>query len=234
MKAKLLEQKLTGHIDLEERKNQEGESQKQRVGVLSHPEENTEVLEENLLSGLDFILSLSISPEEMSRRIKGRRQDPQTSIIYHIEDNPPPTDVKGLNERLIAVVDEFSDGKAENMYEGFMKNLEEMKAWYQRFGKVSQDIEGHGKLFEVFERIDKHISNVLSEKHEEYDILIGDKQREEVKDSEENANENKGPIFEPSALNQDASKMLWTIWDDTQNNYLKEIYKTLNKMKENR
>ena len=90
-----------GHIDLEERKNQEGEFQKQRVGVLSHPEENTDILEENLLSGLDFILNLSITTEEMTRRIKGRKQDPQTKIIYHVEDNPPPSDVKGLIESRI-------------------------------------------------------------------------------------------------------------------------------------
>jgi len=223
-----------GHIDLEERKNQEGEFQKQRVGVLSHPEENTDILEENLLSGLDFILNLSITTEEMTRRIKGRKQDPQTKIIYHVEDNPPPSDVKGLIERLVPVVDEFSDGKAEEMFEDYLKNLGEMNIWYQRFGKVSQEIEGHGKLFEVFERIDKHIGIVLNEKHEEYEVLIGDKQNEIEKEIEENTNENKGPSFEPKSLDSDSSKMVWTIWDETQNNYLKEIYKTLNKMKENR
>jgi len=30
-----------------------------------------------------------------------RKLDPITNICYHIEDNPPPKDVKGLIERLV-------------------------------------------------------------------------------------------------------------------------------------
>ena len=114
-------------MDLELRKNPDGEFQKQRVGVLSHPSENLDSLEEDLESGLDLLVCLSIEIEEMKRRIQGRRLDPQTKITYHIEDNPPPNDVKGLNERLIDVLDEFSEGKGEKIYEEYAVEIENMK-----------------------------------------------------------------------------------------------------------
>lgn len=116
-------------MDLELRKNPDGEFQKQRVGVLSHPSENLDSLEEDLESGLDLLVCLSIEIEEMKRRIQGRRLDPQTKITYHIEDNPPPNDVKGLNERLIDVLDEFSEGKGEKIYEEYAGEIENMKEW---------------------------------------------------------------------------------------------------------
>lgn len=128
-KARLLEEKLTGHVDLQERKNPDGEFQKQRVGVLSHPNENSDSVEEDLQSGLDFLVCLSIELEEMARRIQGRRIDPQTKTIYHVEDNPPPVDVKGLNERLMPVVDEFSEGNLQSIYQDYAREIEIMRDW---------------------------------------------------------------------------------------------------------
>lgn len=51
-------------------------------------------------SGLDLVIELKVDEEECLRRAKGRKIDPQTEIVYHMQDNPPPTDVKGLLERL--------------------------------------------------------------------------------------------------------------------------------------
>ena len=56
-------------------------------------------------SGIDVSFWLNVSDEERYRRAEGRRIDPQTEIIYHLEDNPPPTDVKGLIDRLKIIDD---------------------------------------------------------------------------------------------------------------------------------
>jgi hypothetical protein len=39
------------------------------------------------------------------RRKDLRRVDPTTEIAYNLEENPPPTDVKGLIERLQPISD---------------------------------------------------------------------------------------------------------------------------------
>lgn len=55
---------------------------------------------------------LEVENEECVRRAVGRRIDPTTETIYHLEDNPPPTDVKGLIDRL----QEINDPKASKVY----------------------------------------------------------------------------------------------------------------------
>ena len=224
-------------MDLSERKNQEGELQKNRVGILSHPDSDLDPPEENLLSSLDLILNLEVSPEEIMRRIQGRRIDPITKTIYHIEDNPAPLDIKGLNERLLVVNDEFSDGKT-GKNEDFYEKIEEMKEWYLKFvnfnGKnVLQNIGGKGK-FEVFEGVEKEVFGLLEKKHEEYEVLLGENEnRKEIEVGKGECEEVKKE-FEVGNVDLEAAKILWTLWDETQNSYLKEIYKTLRKFKENR
>lgn len=52
-------------------------------------------------SGLDLVINLSLSSDELNRRFNGIRYDPVTNVIYHIEDNPPNQTDKKLNERLV-------------------------------------------------------------------------------------------------------------------------------------
>ena len=37
-----------------------------------------------------MIINVNITSEESIRRAQGRRLDPNTDTIYHIDDNPPP------------------------------------------------------------------------------------------------------------------------------------------------
>ncbi len=43
---------------------------------------------------LDKVILFAISDEEVIRRITGRRIDPKTGRVYHVEFNPPPEDVE--------------------------------------------------------------------------------------------------------------------------------------------
>ena len=218
------------------------------MGILSHPDDPTDSSESGLDSGLDLIVNLSLPVEEITRRITGRKIDPQTKIFYHITDNPPNSDVKGLNERLVAVNDEHNED-ISGKYQGFISKIDGMEEWYKRFGKfdrkgnfrgIWQEINSVGKIYEVYERIEGHIYEILEEKHEIYEKML---ENEGVvkQDIEENSvkmqdiiEEKKIESFHGDNLDIEAGKMLWNLWDETQNIYIKDLYKTLNKIKENR
>ena len=56
-----------------------------------------EALEEllnNVGRNLDVVILFDVSDEEVIRRITGRRIDPKTGRVYHVEFNPPPEDVE--------------------------------------------------------------------------------------------------------------------------------------------
>lgn len=91
-------------------------------------------------SGLDGLLILDCPVDECERRATGRRIDPQTSIIYHLEDNPAPEDSKNpIADRLTEVDDEVGNTTRLNrnnaQYDAVKPALE---AWTSSFG-LSQD-----------------------------------------------------------------------------------------------
>lgn len=42
---------------------------------------------------IDAVLEIDVPEEVIVRRMGGRRTDPETGIVYHLEHNPPPADV---------------------------------------------------------------------------------------------------------------------------------------------
>lgn len=42
---------------------------------------------------VDGVVALEVAPEAVVRRMSGRRTDPETGEVYHIEHNPPPPDI---------------------------------------------------------------------------------------------------------------------------------------------
>lgn len=53
----------------------------------------------------DKYIWIEVDEEETLRRVKNRKKDPNTGIVYHMEDNPPPENDKKLNERLVEVTE---------------------------------------------------------------------------------------------------------------------------------
>lgn len=90
---------MTGFVPEEERLNEESEQLKKKIAEIAAPSppppSNTP-----LKSGLDLVICLNTPIEERLRRKEQRKVDPQTETIYNLEETPPPTDVKGLVERL--------------------------------------------------------------------------------------------------------------------------------------
>lgn len=42
---------------------------------------------------VDAVVALEVEPDAIVRRMSGRRTDPETGEVYHLEHNPPPADI---------------------------------------------------------------------------------------------------------------------------------------------
>lgn len=42
---------------------------------------------------MDAVIALEVEPDSIVRRMSGRRTDPETGEVYHVEHNPPPAEV---------------------------------------------------------------------------------------------------------------------------------------------
>jgi adenylate kinase len=44
---------------------------------------------------IDAVLYLEVDDDAIVRRMSGRRTDPETGLVYHVEHNPPPAEIAG-------------------------------------------------------------------------------------------------------------------------------------------
>ena len=84
-------------------------------------------------SGIDGVLILETPQEECNRRATGRKIDPVSQIVYHMETNAPE-DAKIL-ERLQDFTDARGDQQRINrMSTGFDQAITSIKQWLTKFG----------------------------------------------------------------------------------------------------
>jgi adenylate kinase len=43
--------------------------------------------------GIDAVVYLEVDDDDIVRRMGGRRTDPETGLVYHVEHNPPPAEI---------------------------------------------------------------------------------------------------------------------------------------------
>lgn len=68
-------------------------------------------LQRPLTSGLDAVIVLGLADDMLAlKRAVGRRVDPTTGKVYHLEFDPPPSNDPGLSARLQGVTDGSNDG----------------------------------------------------------------------------------------------------------------------------
>ena len=131
-------------------------------------------------SGLDGVVILDTPISECLRRAGGRRVDPQTNIVYHLDDNPP-NDPK-IEERLQDYTDE--EGGQERIQKTsnrFDENVDSIRRWCQNFGLQSEDAEfcqvpldmnirredWKGKT-EVFESVEEQVDRIIAFRQNEF------------------------------------------------------------------
>lgn len=126
----------------------------------------------------DNYIWLEVNEEETLRRVNNRKIDPNTGIVYHMEDNPPPENDKKLNERLIEVTE---------------PSVEKIKNELQEFDEKFPEILDFLSLFKRTCKIDKkdkqeicaNIVNLMNLSIKKFDDL---ENKDFIADLKDNAN----------------------------------------------
>ena len=99
---------------------------------------------------------LEVNEEETLRRVNNRKIDPNTNIIYHMEDNPPPPNDKKLNERLIDVT-EPSNEEVKNKLKDYDIEFPKILSYINLFRNLK-------KINKInLEEIENEIENIMND-----------------------------------------------------------------------
>ncbi len=97
---------------------------------------------------LDVVLVLDVPDEPIMRRVTGRRSDPETGAIYHIEFNPPPAEVVS---RLVHRKDDTEEACRERLHV-YHRQTAPIIPFYAAKGLV-KTVDGLGIPDDVTQRI---------------------------------------------------------------------------------
>ncbi|WP_226039023.1 adenylate kinase [Natrinema sp. DC36] len=115
--------------------------------------EQAEELED--MTDLDVVLSLEVGEEELVHRLTGRRMDPETGDIYHVEYNP--AEDPEVEERLVQRDDDTEETVRERL-SVFHENTEPVIDHYEEVG-VLERIDGEQAPDAVWEDVKETIEN---------------------------------------------------------------------------
>ncbi|ELY43625.1 adenylate kinase [Natronorubrum bangense] len=101
------------------------------------------------MTDLDVALYLDVSEEELIHRLTGRRMDPETGDIYHVEYNPPED--PEVEERLEQRDDDTEETVKERL-RVFRENTEPVIEYYEDEG-VLERVDGEQAPDEVWEEV---------------------------------------------------------------------------------
>jgi len=195
--AKEFEQVISGYTLEEELLNHEAEDRKRRANVIVEAPAKPPAQDRFIEGGIDCSIKIEVSEEESLRRALGRRVDPNTGNLYHLQDNPPPPNDAKLNDRLQPINDpEATEERIKGKCERYDEEGPQIEGWYAMFGDEEgqydclQRFEGVGKADEVNARVEKHIEALLDFKMKKYDQMIEQfeaKKQLELKQQQEEA-----------------------------------------------
>ena len=97
---------------------------------------------------LDHVLLLDVPDEVLVRRITGRRSDPETGRVYHVEFNPPPPEVA---DRCIQRADDTEEVLKKRLAE-YHEKTAPLIPYYEKYGLLRR-IDGQGTPDEIQQRI---------------------------------------------------------------------------------
>ena len=109
--------------------------------------EQAEELEE--MTELDIVLYLDVGEDELVHRLTGRRMDPETGDIYHVEYNPPEDpDVEARLEQR----DDDTEETVKERLRVFRENTEPVIEHYEEKGSLER-VNGEQAPEEVWEDV---------------------------------------------------------------------------------
>lgn len=97
-------------------------------------------------------LFLNVPDEVAINRVVGRRTDPLTGRVYHVDWNPPPND-EDVRQRLIIRSDDTAESMKQRLKQ-FRKNAQSVKACYRNI----IEIDGQGQPQDVCDEINSSLN----------------------------------------------------------------------------
>ncbi len=101
------------------------------------------------LTDVSMVISLVVGDDEIVSRITGRRTDPETGEIYHLEYKPAPQHIRG---RLLQRDDDTED-TVRNRLSTFHKQTAPLSDFYREKG-ILIEIDGSGDIKQVSSSIE--------------------------------------------------------------------------------
>ncbi|TPX63415.1 adenylate kinase [Spizellomyces sp. 'palustris'] len=166
--AQLLERELSGYEDpkpvklgnLKRTPKDKSRQRSQIVPLEGQPENKAS----NVTSGIDIVILLDVENDMACKRAAGRRIDPLTGEMYHLETNPPPVDDPGLLERLCPInEDESESNQIQYQIAAFEDQQDLLKEWYARFNNL-QGVDGNVTASDVCTTVDQIIQELIVRK----------------------------------------------------------------------
>ena len=126
-------------------------------GVLfdGFPRTLNQAVELSSIVKISSVISIEVPDEEIVGRIVGRRMDPLTGDIYHIDYKPPPTEIK---DRLVQRKDDNED-TVRNRLAAYHQQTSPLSKWYSEQG-ILFAVDGNRTI----EEVGKDIENFLIKK----------------------------------------------------------------------
>jgi hypothetical protein len=138
-----MEKHITGYTCVVDEKKSEEQRQFERWSKLITPESTYSEKDGEpkiYKASLDAYLFIDVPSNEAIRRSQNRKIDPQTGMIYHMEDNPPPENDAKLRDRLQEYMDpEDENGRINNNFSMYESSNSSLKKWISGFGLYDHD-----------------------------------------------------------------------------------------------
>ncbi|GAB7019902.1 adenylate kinase [Halostagnicola bangensis] len=107
------------------------------------------------MTDLDLALMLEVSEEELVHRLTGRRMDPETGDIYHVEYNPPEDDE--VEDRLVQRDDDTEETVKERL-RVYRENTEPVIEHYEDEGALER-VDGEQAPEQVWDDVKETIES---------------------------------------------------------------------------
>jgi adenylate kinase len=95
--------------------------------------------------GIDAVVYIDVNDDDIVRRMSGRRTDPETGVVYHVEHNPPPADVAGR----VIQRDDDREATVRHRLEVYRENTAPLVEHYRRAGVPVHTVDGGGSIEQV-------------------------------------------------------------------------------------
>ncbi|MFP8888684.1 adenylate kinase [Natrialbaceae archaeon A-CW2] len=114
-----------------------------------YPRNLEQVEELEGMTDLDVVIALDVSEAELVHRLTGRRMDPETGEIYHLEYNPPED--PEIEERLVQREDDTEETVRERL-RVYHENTASVLEYYDERGRL-EEVDGEQPPEAVWEDV---------------------------------------------------------------------------------